>query len=216
MNGHGRQVSKFPAPDRTEQLLAAEDLVGVLEQKSEEVELANGERQRFATLGDSPGCNIQMKLSSVDRGLGRKIDEGAAKNRFDPQDEFPRGKRLREIVVGSGFQPVDPVVFFTKRGKHENRHGTHSTDAAAHLNPVYARQHTIKDDEIGAGPFFELNRRMPVARNLDDKFGGPQVAADDFRNCRVIVHHEDTAIFQNIGPAGVGTRPITTRGAGGR
>ena len=47
---------------------------------------------------------------------------GAAQDRLRPEDEFARAERLRQVVVGSELETVNPVLAGCLRGEHQDWH----------------------------------------------------------------------------------------------
>jgi hypothetical protein len=80
---------------------------------------------------------------SIDSHSG-KLRRGTTQNRFHPDSELSRRKRLYDIVVCSEFQAKDPVSLFRSCSENNNRQGRKTTVRAyptADLESVQVGKH---------------------------------------------------------------------------
>ena len=96
---------------------------------------------------DPPRRGVEPQVT--DDELRRPLDAASAGERPQPRKELCERERLRQIVVGPGVEPVDPVADRVARGQHQ--HG--SPDAglaqlAAGLEPVAAGEHHVEHDRL--------------------------------------------------------------------
>jgi hypothetical protein len=73
---------------------------------------------------------------------------GAAEQGTHPGDQLARGKRLRQVIVTTNFEPDDAVHFAVARREKQDRHGAISAHGAADVSAVHFRQHHVQDDQI--------------------------------------------------------------------
>jgi len=77
----------------------------------------------------------------------------AAQHGFYSRHEFARAERLGNVIVGAEFESQDAVGFAAFCGeKNDWDHGQrlHLSDLAAELQPVFPRDHDVKNEEGGA------------------------------------------------------------------
>lgn len=76
----------------------------------------------------------------------------ATHDRLQPRLELTHVVGLDEVVVGSGFQPVDAIVYRVARRQHQDRRPiANPSQPPAHLHPVDDRQAQVEHDRIGHG-----------------------------------------------------------------
>src|SRR6185369_321256 len=81
-------------------------------------------------------------LKARDLGLERL----APSERVDPGGKLRKGEGLDEIVVGAGFEAVDPVLDSAEGRQQQNRGvDIGGADAADNAEPVRLRQHSVED-----------------------------------------------------------------------
>lgn len=84
---------------------------------------------------------------------------------LDPGQQLLEGKGLGDVVSGAEVETLDPIGDIGSRSQHDHRQRRLGLpDCREHLDPIAARKHLVKDDEIGLGV-----ERKPLAR---DAVGG--------------------------------------------
>ena len=80
----------------------------------------------------------------------RRQHAGTAEDRLDPGEQFACGKGFDQIVVGSHLKADDPVRLIAPSGQHQDRRGfvLARPELTAEHEPVIARHHHIKDDQV--------------------------------------------------------------------
>ena len=131
----------------------------------------------------------------------------------DPGDDLAHRERLGEVVVGADAEPDEDVGLVGARREHEDGHGAHGLDAAAHLEAVEAGEHDVEHDEVGVVPLERRDGTGAVVGLLDDEALGPQAVADGLVDHRLVLHHEDAGAADLLGHApSVGGRSCGPRG----
>lgn len=82
----------------------------------------------------------------------------------------PGENRLHNIIVRTDIQSEDAVGVFILGGDHQNRNAGYPPNTPADLQPVYARQHDIQQDECGL-------RRVKQGQSFLPRFRGEQCPA---------------------------------------
>ena len=67
----------------------------------------------------------------------------------DASRELLGSERLREVVVGAGFEPGDDVMSVGSSSDHDDRHVAHPPDRATDVEAVDAGEHDVDQDDIG-------------------------------------------------------------------
>jgi hypothetical protein len=83
-------------------------------------------------------------LPGISRGGVEPPAEGV-----DSSDEFIKGKRFCQVIIGTTLQPGNTVFYLTSSGEHEQTSGqTGSAYFAADRRTITAREHPIYDGYI--------------------------------------------------------------------
>ena len=91
----------------------------------------------------------------------------APQQRPDARRQLLRHERLGEVVVGACLEPGDDVVGVVAGGHHHDRHVAVTTDRAAQLEPVDARQHDVDQHDVGALALERLDGGLARRHALD-------------------------------------------------
>ena len=115
-------------------------------------------------------------------------------------DEFGRGERFDEIVVGAGRKPAHPVAFLAARRQHDDRQAlgfSPHAQPAAKLDAGDGRHHPVEDEQIRHG-FLEPDFRFVAARDhLDLVALGFQIVLDqDAQRLLVLDHHDPRRVHR--------------------
>ncbi len=111
------------------------------------------------------------QCQDLGRGLARRRRRSPAEDRGDPEQQFARLERLRQIVVGARLQPLDPVAGLVARGQEQDRRIDLIADAAGQAEPVLARHHHVNYQHV-EGQALEQTRGVGRVA-----CGGDQIAA---------------------------------------
>ena len=101
-------------------------------------------------------------------------------------------ERLDQVVVGTGFQPRDPVGDGGPGGQHQDRHAAAlSPKRAADRDAIRAGHHHVEDDGV-EGAFFELRQGGDaVLGQLDVEAVDAQSPLSRLANLGVVVDDEN-------------------------
>ena len=74
---------------------------------------------------------------------------GTAQQTLDAQQQLLRVKRLAQVIVGAGLQPLDALSPGAARGEDQHR-SNQATGApfTQHLKPRFARQAEVENDQV--------------------------------------------------------------------
>ena len=119
------------------------------------------------------------------RGLGRR----AAEERADTGEQLLDGKRLAQIVVGAGLEPVDPVGHGDKRGQHEDGRAVAAcAHPAQHLEPVGRRHRHVEHDKRELPGRERIQGSPPAPGEYDLVVGESEHALERPLKHRVVVY----------------------------
>ena len=147
------RVSIAPAK-QVHDRIAAQYPVGVFHKDVQQIELGPRQLDLFALLQQYSRLRVQPirpKLRVYFINLFRYgLGLTPAQNRAYPRKQLARIERLGYVVVRSNFEPDDAIDFLTTSGNHHDRQLVIRTQAARQRQPVFAGQHQVEDDKVGA------------------------------------------------------------------
>ena len=128
-------------PDAFEQLVAGENLAGVLRQVVEHVEFLGGQGDFLPIEGDQARLRVDGQIAKSQRIFGAGFSGGArpAQDSPHPADQLLRAERLDHVIIRAQFQPGDPVGFFAARGQQDDRHIRMVTQVAGEGKAIHAQ-----------------------------------------------------------------------------
>ena len=143
-------TAEIVAPHFLQDLLAAQHLAGVAQQVVQQIVLLGSQAERAVA---APGLARHRVEAQV--GIGQRFipgeDGGAAQQRMDARQQLGRRKRLDQIVVRAGFQPLDTVFDRIARGEHQDeRLVARRPQVFQHADAVQPRHQPVEHDDIRA------------------------------------------------------------------
>mmetsp|Transcript_21671 Transcript_21671/g.84405 ORF Transcript_21671/g.84405 Transcript_21671/m.84405 type:complete len:428 (+) Transcript_21671:1981-3264(+) len=180
------------------QLVAAQGLARVAHQGLEHRELAGGQRQLLAVLGQPAQREVELEGAEGDghrllarraRGFGRRA---AAQHRVDAGQQFARIEGLGEIVVRADLQADDAVHVLDLGGQHDDgRAVVGGAQPAADGQAVFAGQHQVQHDQVHrlAGELLVQGPAVLGQQHLEAFLG--EVAPQQVADAGVVVDDED-------------------------
>src|SRR5207248_7812052 len=127
------------APDELEQLVAAQHLVGMADERRQELELERGELDGAVVDGDDA-------LGEVDRQVAVRVGRllslacaGAPQQRLDARNELLAAERLDDVVVGAAREPADALELGVSGGQHQDRYVAQIAEPRQRLEAVEPR-----------------------------------------------------------------------------
>src|SRR5688572_17579190 len=106
----------------SEELLAAQDLVWVLQEGAEELELSSAQLDRGRACADPPRAQVKGDASFGDLVALLRRTRVIAKPRADPGHQLLEVKRLTDVIVGTRLQPGDAIRRVVPRREDDHRH----------------------------------------------------------------------------------------------
>ena len=154
---------------------------------------------------ESPVTESQQLACLADLKVGRQHSR-APQHRLDAGKKLARRKRLRKIVVGSHFEPDDPVHLVIARGQHDDRRRFVLAGAKfpAKDQPVIARHHHVEYDQIDRAGFKKIAHLAAIGGNCRPKTVFLQIARHQFANFTIVVddqiydRHAPSFVFQTL------------------
>ena len=94
---------------------------------------------------------VERDIADLDAFAGQR-GANTPHDRGHAGEQFSRGKRLGEVIVGARIEPAHAVVLGLACGEHDDRdmRGLFvAPQPAANLDPAGAFDHPVEDDEVG-------------------------------------------------------------------
>ena len=112
------------------------------------------------------GGRIEAHVAHAERrGVNRR---GGARYGTNAREQLLGGKRLGQIVVGTGVQALNLIRHLAFGGEHDDWQAlTGGTCAPEHLDAVHARHHDVQDRGVVVVGEQILERRQAVERGVD-------------------------------------------------
>ena len=93
-------------------------------------------------------AGVEREVTGLEHGALGRIGR-PAQQRTQPCQQFAKGKRLHQVVVGAGIQPVYTVIDGVAGGQHQHRRlDALAAQLAAEAEPVQPRQHHVEDEQV--------------------------------------------------------------------
>ena len=124
-------------PDGRQQGPVGYDLVGAPRPVQNQFEFFGTEVHFASPYRDFAGLQVDSKIADFETCLlpGNRRHAGPAQQGANARQEFIRGKRLGDEIVGAGVQGFDLGFFLAPHGKHDNRNGQFGPHAPARPIP---------------------------------------------------------------------------------
>src|ERR1700744_3913546 len=140
------------APDAREQFLAGEHATGRAREFREEIELGAGQRDRRFVRGHPATLEVDRDAADGEQ-RGRHRPALATKQGLEPGNEFTRGERLGQVIVGTELDAEDAVDLVVAGGDEDDgRPVAGFAQAPTDLDAVQARKSDIEDHGDGPQP----------------------------------------------------------------
>ena len=101
-------------------MLSGEGLSRVLCQHDQQIELAAGQRDRFALACHPTPVQINLQVSNQDQAWLTDTALHTTQNRAHTRHQLARGERFCDIVVCSQFQPDQAIHLLNAGSQHDD------------------------------------------------------------------------------------------------
>ena len=136
------------APDLGEQLVLGENQSALADEVGKQSQLGRGQLERRTCARGEAGLLVDDDVAGFDRRAEapRSPQHGAHAG----EQLFER-ERLDQVVVGSEFEAVQPILDRVARGQEDDRQITGGAQRSRQLEAVAARKEHIEHGQIGGG-----------------------------------------------------------------
>ena len=148
VNGTIQPVVLHPVELHVE-ILTADGAAGVLGQEREQVEFRRRQVHLSAADGDAALPAIDLQRADHEGSDGLFAWRRAAQMGLQPRQQHSRADRLRQVVVGAGFEPQHLVDFFAAGGQHDDHTGVRVPHRLADRESVQSRQVDVQQNRVG-------------------------------------------------------------------
>ena len=150
-------------PHVLEQHAARDDAIGIAHQILEQTKLLRQQLDLPAGASQRPLQQIHFQVTGAQPGHDFRRRRAACQH-ADPRQQFHERKRLDEVVVCAGLQPVHPVVDAAHgRQIDHRRHHVAGTQALDQTQAVEQRQHAVEHDDLMFWPQASSSPATPSA-----------------------------------------------------
>ena len=109
-----------------------------------------------------------------------------------PGEEFARIEGLRDVVIGSEFQPHDTVNIFAARGEHDDRRRVlRRADPLQNREAVFTRHHQVENQRVKPLTHPEPVHCLAVFSHEDIEPVLTEIAPQEVPQPRVIIDHQN-------------------------
>ena len=179
------------APYLVDQLAAREGCTRSHDHRREEVELRSGEVDVLAAKSDCASLEVDGEIADDEFTRGGDLAESRpSQHRADSRNEFARGERFDEVVVGSRAESDDLVDLLIAGGEDHDVRVGELTDLATDLDSVDPGEHEVEKHQCRLVLARSFDRCRPV-EGLDDlKALAFEVAGDNPDQRSLVVDDE--------------------------
>jgi hypothetical protein len=163
------------------------------DEKSQHIEFFGTEMDALTTHVhySSPKIDTQLRVLELRKRFFRiRPSQG----RSDACQEFPHCEGFYDIIVSSGIEGLNLVLFGISDGDHDNGPSERQSNLAACLKPTHVGHVHIQQNQIRVLAYNHFDGFLPVLRQYDvigvTRKRGLQHAA----NLRLVVHYEDGCV----------------------
>ena len=138
----------------------------------------------------------------ADDELRRPLDAAPPRQRPQPREELRERERLRQVVVGPGVEPGDPVADRVPRGQHQHgRPDTGLAQLAARLEAVAPGEHDVEHDRVVRVRLRHPQRVLTGNGDVGDVSLFGQAAPDETRHLQLVLDdqhpHRDPSHYES-------------------
>ena len=173
-------------PDPLIQIFPKKRNIPVLHKKQHQIKLLAGQRHRTAVFCHPSCFHIDRHISKRDHLIRLIV---SAQNRFHSGRQLRHVKRLDQIIVGSQFQSLDPVLHFMLRRDKDHRH-LKGPDIFHHIISVRARQHDIQKHQVKGILLHRVNGGQTVLHCHAGISCRRQIHLDQVADRLFIIHYQ--------------------------
>ena len=153
------------APDARKQHLFGKIVALGLEQEAHDVKLLGGQAHTLCPADEHAGVEVERGITEAQ--LVHLIAL-PPEERIDAGQQLARVKWLRQVIVGSGVQALDPVLKLTLGREHQDRRrAAFGPDLPGELVAVEPRHHDIQDQQVVDASFGIIFSGFAVVGDLD-------------------------------------------------
>ncbi len=151
-----------------------------------------GRRQLEAAAGAARvhRAEIERQVGEPEH-LARLLGERAAQDRAQAGEQLLELERLRQVVVGAGVEPLDPVADGVARGQHQDRDAVAAAaQPPGDVEAVEAGHHHVENERVGGARVDGRERGVAVGGELHLVAGDLERALQRFAHGAVVVYNE--------------------------
>ena len=153
--------------------------------------MSNSRRDRDDLLSSDPDPAVALVEHDVADDQSVVLGLASAPDGTQACVQLLEGERLDQVVIGTRFEPGDPLGHGTPRGQHQDRHVVAlATELLAHLGAAHPGQHQVEHDRVDVSLTGGEQATGPVVGAGGADVVLPEVAGDELDHAWLVVDHD--------------------------
>src|SRR5690606_7691244 len=191
-----RAVERLPAApgDQLEQVLAPDDLIGVVDQGLEQLKLRRGQVDRLAARrGQGAPGEVEPPAGEAHHGGrgGAGALSGPAQHAAHAGEQFAQMERLGDVVVGADLEADGAVDRVALAGQDHDADVRSLAEEAGQAAAVLAGHGEVDQGEVDALAAHQVAKRRRAVRGADAKALAGEIGAEPVAQQPVVVDDDD-------------------------
>lgn len=179
------------APNRAQKFLTRDHAADIFDQKFEDAELGLGKMDFPAIAEGSKRSDIESQAAEFQNVSAAELM--AAHQSADAGQQLLKGKRFRQVVIGTGVKTADDIVQRIPGGEHQDRCFLLSpAENPSDLEAAHPGQHNVQQNDIEGLGGREFEGRQAIPGMADLVLLLAKAAGEQSGHFRFVFYDEDS------------------------